>query len=135
MTDTGDKEIIQMADDIRNKQASDKREIHENFVKNWHESKLGHYYQESFTGAHDEAFKVFYCRRIEWSYVETLEVMFAHLGHYSMGKNSLSHSEHEEYRFREEFYTEIDEITFLGYVNKFLKLTGLKEKMDKETNH
>ncbi len=135
MTDNGDKEILQMAEDIRNKQAKDEREVQENIEKEWFNSKIGKYYKVFFTGAHDEAFKAIFVRgKGSWN-VETLEIMFAHIGHYSMGKGVLNYDEHTVWQFKEKYFEEIDEITYLGYVNKFLKLTGLKEKMDKETNH
>lgn len=139
MTDQGDKEILLMAEQIKNKETKTKTEIYENLQKEWFDSKVGKYYREFFTGAHNEAFKSFYVRRIGdfGHYLETLDIMFAHIGHYSMGKGTLSYDEHTLWRFGkdETYYEEIDELKFLQDVNKFLKLTGLKDKMDKETNH
>jgi len=136
MTDNGDKEILQMAQQIKDKQAQTKKEISENEEKQWLSSKIGKYYKVFFTGAHNEAFKAIFVRGYgDWRSVETLEIMFAHLGHYSMGKGVLSYDDHTVWQFKEKYFEEIDEITYLGYVNKFLKLVGLKEKMDEETNH
>ena len=41
MTDQGDQEILQMADDIRSKQHKDKEEVQKNLEEEWFKSKLG----------------------------------------------------------------------------------------------
>ncbi len=135
MTDQGDQEIIQMADDIRNKQRKDKEEVQENIEKEWFKSMLGKYFIDStYSGAHDEAFRVFWIRDVDWSrYLKVDEVYFAHIGHFHMGESSIGYD--KRWEFNDMYWKEITEIDFLGYIQKFLKLTGWKEKLDKETDH
>jgi len=65
MTDQGDQEIIQMADNIRDKQRKDKEEVQENIEKEWFKSMLGKFFIDSvYRGAHDEAFRVFWVRDV-----------------------------------------------------------------------
>ena len=50
-----------------------------------------------------------------------------------MGESSISYD--KRWEFDDKYWKEIDELEFLGYIQKFLKLTGWKEKLDKETDH
>jgi hypothetical protein len=135
MTDHGDKEILQMADEIRRKQSSDKAEIQKNIEQEWFKSMLGRYFIDTvYRGAHDEAFRVFWVRDIDWShYLKIDEIEFAHIGHFHMGESSISYD--KRWEFDDKYWKEIDEITFLEYIQKYLKLTGWKEKLEKETDH
>ena len=139
MTDQADQDVLQMADDIRNKQRKDEEQIYEHERDRWLKSKLGKYYKERyFSGAHDEAFRVFWVRDTDYGrYLKIDEIKFAHIGHFYMGEGSMSHSELEVGHFEGDvpWYQEISEIEFLEYLHKFLELTGWKEKLDKETDH
>ena len=134
MTDQGDQEILQMADDIRNKQSKDKEEIQKKEKELWFKSMLGKYFIEKhFTGAHDEAFRVFWVRDINWGKLQIDEIKFAHIGHFYMGESSIYYD--KKWEFDDEYLVEITELDFLEYLNKFLKLTGWKGKLEEETNH
>lgn len=135
MTDQGDQEILQMADDIRSKQHKDKAEVQKNLEEEWFKSKLGKYFIEQYySGAHDEAFRVFWVRDVDWChYLKIDEIYFAHIGHFHMGEASVSYR--DKHSFDSEYYKEIDELKFLEYLQKYLELTGWKEKLEKETDH
>lgn len=136
MTDLADQETLQLADEIRRTQTKNNEDIQKNIEQEWYKSKVGRYYQEAFMGAHEEAFKVFYVRDIDWChYLKTDYIMFAHIGYFGMGVGSISYSKQEVWRFDDEYYKEITELEFLDYLNKFLKLTGWKGKLEEETNH
>lgn len=135
MTDQGDIEILQMADDIRRKQSRDAEDIQKNIEEVWFKSMLGKYFiEKSFSGAHDEAFRVFWIRDVDWChYLKIDEIKFAHIGHFYMGDSSISYD--KRWEFDDGYWEEIDEIEYLGYLQKFLKLTGWKDKLEKESDH
>jgi len=80
-----EQEILERAEEIKNKQAKSQKEVYEHDRDKWLRSKIGKYYKIFHTGAHDEAFKMIFVRCDGgWGYDETLEIMFSHIGHYSM---------------------------------------------------
>ena len=82
MTDRGDQEILQMADEIRYKQSKDQAEDFEHERDTWMKSMIGRYFKEFTSGADDDAFLVYYVRRIDdfGRYLKTDEIQFSHLG-------------------------------------------------------
>ncbi len=137
MTDHADQETLTLADDIRRKQQRDKEEVEKKVEEEWYKSKLGKYYKERYySGAHDEAFKVFWVRDIDWChYLKVDEISFAHIGHFHMGESSITYRDKHKFEGEEPSYEEITLIDFLGYLQKFLELTGWKQKLESETDH
>ena len=134
MTDQADQEILQLADDIRSRQAKDKEVIYEQEKEEWYKSMIGKYFiEKSFLGADDEAFRVFWVRCIDWHHLQADEIKFAHIGHFHMGECAIYYE--DKWNFDDNFWKEIDEIEFLRYLDKFLRLTGWKQKMEKEVDH
>jgi len=73
-----------------------------------------------YRGAHDEAFRVFWVRDVDWChYLKVDEIYFAHIGHFHMGEAGIGYD--KRWEFDDKYWKEIDEIEYLGYLQKFLK--------------
>jgi len=141
LTDRGDQEILQMADDIRSKQYKQKEEDNERERDNWMKSMIGRYFKEFTTGADDDAFLVYYVRRIDdfGRHLKTDEIQFSHIGHWFFHDGSLSYDKKDDFTKikldESKYIEEIDKEKYYEYIRLLFSKLGIAEDWCKESDH
>ena len=133
MTDQGDQEILQMADDIRSKQSKQTEEDFERERDNWFKSMIGRYFKEYTSGADEDAFLVYYVRKIDdfGNYLTTDEIQFSHIGHWFFHNGSLSYDKKNDFTKlqldKSEYIKEITKEEYYEYIRILFNKIGILE--------
>lgn len=141
MTDRGDQEILQMADEIRYKQSKDKAEDFEHERDNWMKSMIGRYFKEYTSGADNDAFLVYYVRKIDdfGRYLKTDEIQFSHIGHWFFHDGSLSYDKKDDFTKikldKSEYIREITKEEYYEYIRILFNKLGILQDWYKESDH
>lgn len=141
MTDKGDQEILQMADDIRSKQTKQKEEDYEQERDNWNKSMIGRYFKEYTSGADEDAFLVYYVRGLDGfgRYLKTDKMQFSHIGHWFFSDGSISYDKKDDFTKikldKSEYIKEITKEDYYEYIRILFNKLGILEDWYKESDH